>query len=68
VPGQIVLLGSVFVLMALCTDGTYALLASVLADRLRNSTVFAKGQRYVAGLVYIGLGLTTALSGGGNKG
>lgn len=67
VPGQIVLLGSVFVLMALCTDGTYALLASVLADRLRDSTVFAKGQRYVAGLVYIGLGLTTALSGGGNK-
>lgn len=67
VAGQILLLGGLFVVMALVTDGAYALLASLLADRLRNSPRFIKSQRYVAGLVYIGLGLTTAFSGSGSS-
>jgi threonine/homoserine/homoserine lactone efflux protein len=67
VSGQILLLGGLFVGMALITDGTYALLASLLADRLRNSQRFSKVQRYAAGLVYIGLGLTTAFSGSASK-
>jgi threonine/homoserine/homoserine lactone efflux protein len=60
---QTLLLGVIFVGMAIVTDSLYALLASSLADRLRGSQHFLKGQRYFAGLVYVGLGITTALTG-----
>jgi threonine/homoserine/homoserine lactone efflux protein len=63
VTGQTLLLGAIFVVMALITDSLYALLASSLAGRLRGSRHFQKGQRYFAGLVYVGLGITTALTG-----
>jgi threonine/homoserine/homoserine lactone efflux protein len=63
VTGQTLLLGTIFVGMALITDSLYALLASSLANRLRGSRRFQKGQRYFAGLVYVGLGITTALTG-----
>ncbi len=61
--GQTLLLGAIFVGMAIITDSMYALLASSLAERLRGSLHFQKGQRYFAGLVYVGLGITTALTG-----
>ena len=60
---QTLLLGGLFVGMACITDSLYALLASSLADRLRGSRHFQKGQRYFAGLVYVGLGITTAFTG-----
>jgi len=63
VTGQTLLLGALFVGMAFVTDSLYALLASSLADRLRGNQRFQKGQRYFAGLVYVGLGITTALTG-----
>ena len=63
VTGQSLLLGALFVGMAIITDGLYALLASSLAERLKGSRKFQKGQRYFAGLVYVGLGITTALTG-----
>ncbi len=63
VMGQTLLLGAIFVGMAIITDSLYALLASSLAERLRGSRHFQKGQRYFAGLVYVGLGITTALTG-----
>jgi threonine/homoserine/homoserine lactone efflux protein len=63
VMGQTLLLGAIFVGMAIVTDSLYALLASSLAERLRGSRYFQKGQRYFAGLVYVGLGITTALTG-----
>lgn len=63
VTGQTLLLGAIFVGMGMITDTSYALLASSLADRLRGSRHFQKGQRYFAGLVYVGLGITTALTG-----
>jgi threonine/homoserine/homoserine lactone efflux protein len=63
VTGQTLLLGAIFVGMAMITDTLYALLASSLADKLRGSRHFQKGQRYFAGLVYVGLGITTALTG-----
>lgn len=63
VTGQTLLLGALFVGMAFITDSLYALLASSLADRLRGNQRFQKGQRYFAGLVYVGLGITTALTG-----
>jgi threonine/homoserine/homoserine lactone efflux protein len=63
VTAQTLFLGALFVGMACITDSLYALLASSLADRLRGSRHFLKGQRYFAGLVYLGLGITTAFTG-----
>ncbi len=60
---QNLLLGAIFVGMAIITDSMYALLASSLAGKLTGNKRFQKGQRYFAGLVYIGLGITTALTG-----
>ena len=60
---QNLLLGAIFVGLALITDSMYALLASSLAGKLTGNKRFQKGQRYFAGLVYIGLGITTALTG-----
>jgi threonine/homoserine/homoserine lactone efflux protein len=63
VVGQNLLLGSLFVGMALITDSLYAWLASSLAGKLSENKGFQKGQRYFAGLIYVGLGITTALTG-----
>ena len=63
VTAQTLILGAIFVGLALITDSLYALVASSLAGRLRGNKNFQKGQNYFAGLVYIGLGITTALTG-----
>lgn len=63
VTGQTLLLGTIFVGLALITDSLYALLASSLAGQWKGSKHFQKGGRYFAGLIYIGLGITTALTG-----
>jgi threonine/homoserine/homoserine lactone efflux protein len=62
-----VLLGSLFVLLGICSDGVYALLAGSLGNWLRGNLQFVRAQRYVAGSIYIALGIGTALSGGGKK-
>jgi threonine/homoserine/homoserine lactone efflux protein len=58
---QSLLLGSVFVAVAACTDLGYVLLASWLAPRLARSAGQARWGRRVAGGSFIGLGLLTAL-------
>ncbi|GAB4437332.1 MAG: LysE family translocator [Anaerolineae bacterium] len=63
VAGQIVLLGCTFVILGLCSDSAYALLAGTARHWLRGNTAFLRGQRYFAGGVYITLGVATALSG-----
>lgn len=63
VTAQTLLLGVIFVGLALITDSIYALLASSLAGRLKGNKNFQRGGRYFSGLVYIGLGITTALTG-----
>ena len=63
ITGQTLLLAAIFVGMAFITDSSYALITSSLAERLRGSWHFQKGQRYFAGLVYVGLGITTAFTG-----
>src|SRR5688572_5778337 len=60
---QTLLLGILFVGLAIITDGLYAFIASSLAEKLNGNKNFQTGQRYFAGLVYIGLGITTALTG-----
>jgi len=63
ITAQNLLLGAIFVGMAIITDSMYALLASSLAGKLSKNQRFQRDQRYFAGLVYIGLGITTALTG-----
>ena len=63
VVAQSLILGAMFILIGLCTDSTYALIAGTLGDWLKQQRAFAAVQRYVAGTVFVGLGLTTALTG-----
>jgi threonine/homoserine/homoserine lactone efflux protein len=68
VAAQIALLGITFVVLALCTDGLYALLSGSAADWLRRRNEnprIRRGQRYVSGGIYIALGAATAVSGSG---
>jgi threonine/homoserine/homoserine lactone efflux protein len=64
---QMLFLGCLFVGLATVSDAIYALLAGSVGHWLKGSRRFAKGERYFAGSVYIGLGLTTAFSGSRNK-
>lgn len=60
-PGvQALVLGLVFVALGACTDSTYALLASGLRDVLLRSRVLPFVRRWVAGTVFIGLGVVAA--------
>ena len=61
--GQNLFLGAVFVGMAIITDSMYALVTSSIASKLTSNRRFQKGGQYFAGLVYVGLGITTALTG-----
>jgi threonine/homoserine/homoserine lactone efflux protein len=68
VTAQIALLGTTFVVIALCTDGLYALLSGTAADWLRRrneSPGFRRAGRYLSGSVYLALGAATAISGSG---
>lgn len=60
---QNLLLGAVFVTMAIVTDSMFALVTSSLAGVLTGNKRFQALGRYFAGLVYVGLGITTALTG-----
>jgi threonine/homoserine/homoserine lactone efflux protein len=62
VPLQMVMLGTLFILLACCTDGSYALLAGTAGRWLKGNQNFLRAQKYVAGTVYIGLGLVAALT------
>ena len=63
VPRQILLLGLIYVGLALMTDGTYALLAGSLRHWLGGRVMRGPWPRYVTGGLYIGLGLNAALAG-----
>jgi threonine/homoserine/homoserine lactone efflux protein len=68
VTAQIALLGTTFVVLALCTDGLYALLSGTAADWLRRKNGgqrFRRATRYASGGVYLALGAATAISGSG---
>jgi threonine/homoserine/homoserine lactone efflux protein len=60
---QILFLGLTFTGLGMCSDSSWALLASAVGNKLKRSSAFRRAERYVAGSVYLGLGLTTALSG-----
>jgi threonine/homoserine/homoserine lactone efflux protein len=60
---QIAFLGVLFGSLGLVTDSIWALVAGTAGGLLRGSRRFLRTQRYVAGTVYIGLGVATALAG-----
>ena len=60
-PGlQALVLGLVFVAIGFCTDSTYSLLASGLRHVLLRGKALPFVQRWVAGTVFIGLGVVAA--------
>jgi threonine/homoserine/homoserine lactone efflux protein len=60
---QIAFLGLLFAALGLVTDSLWALAAGTAGGLVRGSRHFVRVQRYVAGSVYIGLGVVTALAG-----
>ena len=60
---QMVVLGGTFILLGLLSDGTYALLAGTLADRLRGTGRARLAMERSSGVVLVGLGAAAALAG-----
>lgn len=58
---QILVLGSLFILLAICNDGLIGLLAGSLGERLRGSERVLTVQRYAACAVYLSLAAVTTL-------
>jgi threonine/homoserine/homoserine lactone efflux protein len=64
VPFQIAFLGLLFTLMGLTSDGLYALVAGTAGVWVKRQNRYLDWERYVTGSVFIGLGVTAALTGG----
>jgi threonine/homoserine/homoserine lactone efflux protein len=59
---QILLLGMLFIVLGLCSDGCYALVAGTLGGRLRTSR-FARRREVFSGCMFMGLGVAAAVAG-----
>ena len=64
---QIAFLGLTFIALGLVSDGCYALLAGWAGVWLKKSRAWAGFERYVSGLMMIGLGMTAAFAGAEKK-
>jgi threonine/homoserine/homoserine lactone efflux protein len=64
---QIAFLGLLFTLMGLTSDGLYALVAGTAGRWVKRRGRYLRWERFVSGSVFIGLGLTAALTGSGRK-
>lgn len=62
VPTQVMLLGLLYVALALVTDGAYAVLSGSLRRYLGSHVVQGPLPRYGSGCVYMGLGVSMALA------
>lgn len=61
---QILFLGALLVTMGIITDGMYAFAAGTVGGWLKNRPRLVTGQRYLAGGIFISLGVATAIAGG----
>lgn len=59
---QVLVLGLVFILLAIVSDGLWALAAGTFGERLRGSRAFARVHRYVSGGIFLGLGLVSVFA------
>jgi threonine/homoserine/homoserine lactone efflux protein len=57
---QVAVLGVVFVLVAVLSDMTYALVSDAIAGRIRRTGTGAKIRRWLTGGVFVALGITAA--------
>jgi len=64
---QIIVLGLLFLALAVLSDGAYALLAGSAGARLRRCRKTQTLSRYASGGVLVGLGVAAALAGDGRK-
>jgi threonine/homoserine/homoserine lactone efflux protein len=64
---QVLVLGAVWIALGMASDGSYALLASVLAGRLRSSARARRRLDQGSGVVYLGLGAVAVLATEGAK-
>ncbi len=55
--------GVVFMLLGMCSDGLYAMVASSAGNCLRGNAHFAHFRRYFSGGIFVTLGVAAALSG-----
>lgn len=62
IPLQFLSLGLLYVALAICTDGAYALFAATVRARLKPSLLAGKIPRYLSGFTYLGLGIGLALT------
>lgn len=67
VPLQMVALGLMVVILAIVSDSGYALVAGTAGRWLRGNLRYLRFQRYFTGIVYIGLGLSAALTSNNRK-
>ena len=61
---QIIILGTILVCLGIVSDSLYALVAGTAGQLLTGNVQVARAQKYLAGTIYISLGITTALLGG----
>lgn len=67
VTAQIIMLGTIFIVLAITSDSIYALVAGTVRQVVAGNESIARLQKNFAGVIYIGLGVTTALTGSSNK-
>jgi threonine/homoserine/homoserine lactone efflux protein len=60
VPVQTLMLGAIFIALGLVTDSTYALVAGSAGSWMRRSSNMMRLQRWLAGSMYVALGVTAA--------
>jgi threonine/homoserine/homoserine lactone efflux protein len=58
---QVVVLGLLYLLLGMVSDGAYALAAAAIAGRVRRGRLLRRGHR-ASGLVYVALGILTAVA------
>jgi threonine/homoserine/homoserine lactone efflux protein len=64
---QVLVLGTLFTVLAILSDGAYVLLAGAVGGWLRTGRRARRALAKVSGGVYIGLGVTAAFSGAGHS-
>jgi threonine/homoserine/homoserine lactone efflux protein len=60
---QILFLGICFILLAVISDGMYAVAAGTASGWLRGNPRFLRAERWISGTVLVGLGVTAAFAG-----
>ena len=65
--GQILYLGILFIFMGIVSDGMYAVLAGSVGEWLKGNMKFVNCRKYLAGSIYLLLGIAAAIASPNNK-